>query len=78
MLKEAINFIKIVTCLDTCIPWHDYVVYNVKDTIFVAHCLIGQIKNQVKLMNISTEYILQCNQLEPLADASGMIVDLMH
>ena len=29
-------------------------------------------------MNISTEYILQCNQSEPLADASGRIVDLMN
>ena len=28
-------------------------------------------------MNISTEHILQCNQSEPLADASGRIVDLM-
>ena len=29
-------------------------------------------------MNISTEHILQCNQSEPLADASGMIVDVMN
>ena len=29
-------------------------------------------------MNISTEHILQCNQSEPLADASGRIVDLMN
>ena len=28
-------------------------------------------------MNISTGHILQCNQSEPLADASGRIVDLM-
>ena len=28
-------------------------------------------------MNISTEHILQCNQSEPQADASGRIVDLM-
>ena len=28
-------------------------------------------------MNTSTEHILQCNQSEPLADASGRIVDLM-
>ena len=29
-------------------------------------------------MNISTEHILQCNQSEPLADASGRIVDQMN
>ena len=29
-------------------------------------------------MNISTEHILQCNQSEPLADASERIVDLMN
>ena len=29
-------------------------------------------------MNISTEHILQCNQSEPLADASGRIVGLMN
>ena len=29
-------------------------------------------------MNISTEDILQCNQSEPLADASERIVDLMN
>ena len=29
-------------------------------------------------MNMSTEHILQCNQSEPLADASGRIVDLMN
>ena len=29
-------------------------------------------------MNISTERISQCNQSEPLADASGRIVDLMN
>ena len=29
-------------------------------------------------MSISTEHILQCNQSEPLADASGMIVDVMN
>ena len=29
-------------------------------------------------MNTSTELILQCNQSEPLADASGRIVDLMN
>ena len=29
-------------------------------------------------MNTSTEYILQYNQSEPLADASGRIVDLMN
>ena len=29
--------------------------------------------NQVKFMNTSTKHILQCNQSEPLADASGMI-----
>ena len=29
-------------------------------------------------MNFSTEHILQCNQSEPLADASGRIVDLMN
>ena len=28
-------------------------------------------------MNISTEHISQCNQSEPLADASGKIVDMM-
>ena len=28
-------------------------------------------------MNTSTKHILQCNQSEPLADASGRIVDLM-
>ena len=39
---------------------------------------IARIKNQVKFMNILTEHILQCNQLEPLADASGRIVDLMN
>ena len=27
---------------------------------------------------MSTEHIPQCNQSEPLADASGMIVDLMN
>ena len=41
--------------------------------------LVSRIKNQVKFMNISTEQILQCNQSEPLADASGRrIVDLMN
>ena len=29
-------------------------------------------------MNTSTEHILQCNQSDPLADASGRIVDLMN
>ena len=29
-------------------------------------------------MNTSTEHILQGNQSEPLADASGRIVDLMN
>ena len=29
-------------------------------------------------MNISTEHILQCNQSEQLADASGRIMDLMN
>ena len=29
-------------------------------------------------MNISTEHISQCNQSEPLADASGKIVYLMN
>ena len=29
-------------------------------------------------MYISTEHISQCNQSEPLADASGRIVDLMN
>ena len=29
-------------------------------------------------MNTSTEHILQCNQSEPLGDASGRIVDLMN
>ena len=29
-------------------------------------------------MNISTEHIIQCNQSEPLVDASGRIVDLMN
>ena len=29
-------------------------------------------------MNISKEHISQCNQSEPLADASGRIVDLMN
>ena len=29
-------------------------------------------------MNTSTKHILQCNQSEPLADASGRIVDLMN
>ena len=29
-------------------------------------------------MNTSTEHILHCNQSEPLADASGRLVDLMN
>ena len=29
-------------------------------------------------MNTSTEHILQCNQSEPLADASGRIVYFMN
>ena len=29
-------------------------------------------------MNTSTKHILQCNQSQPLADASGRIVDLMN
>ena len=29
-------------------------------------------------MNTSTEHVLQCDQSEPLADASGKIVDLMN
>ena len=29
-------------------------------------------------MSMSTEHILQCNQSEPLAHASGRIVDLMN
>ena len=45
---------------------------------FVRYCLIGLIQNQVKLINTSTEHILQCNQSEPVADASGRIVDLMN
>ena len=49
-----------------------------KDTIFVRYCLIGKIKNQVKFRHISTEHIIQCNQSDPLADASGRIVDLMN
>ena len=78
MVKEAVNFMKMVTCLAMCIHWPDHVAYNVKDTIFVKNCLIGQIENQVKFMNISTELISQCNQSEPLADASGKMVDLMN
>ena len=39
---------------------------------------IGHIQNQVKFINISTEQISQCNQSEPLADASGRMVDLMN
>ena len=35
----------------------DHVYKNVKDTIFVRYCLIGQIQNQVKFMNTSTEHI---------------------
>ena len=42
------------------------------------YCLIGQIKNQVKFIIISTQHILQCNQSDSLADASGRIVDLMN
>ena len=62
-----------------CIHWPDHVAWNAKDTIFVKYCLIGPIKNQVKFMNISKEHILQCNQSEPLADASGArVVDLMN
>ena len=62
-----------------CILWPDHVVYNVKDTIFVRYRLIDpQIPNRVKFMNTSTEHILQGNQSEPLADASGRIVDLMN
>ena len=34
MLKEAVNFMKIVTCLAMCIHWPDHVAWNVKDTIF--------------------------------------------
>ena len=33
--------------------------HNVKETIFVRYCHIGQIKNQVKFMDMSTERILQ-------------------
>ena len=29
-------------------------------------------------MNISTKHISQCNQSEPLVDASGKMVDLMN
>ena len=29
-------------------------------------------------MNTSEEHILQCNQSEPIADASGRIVDMMN
>ena len=29
-------------------------------------------------MNISTEQLSQCNQSEPLADASGRMVDLIN
>ena len=46
-------------------------------TIF-RYCFIGWIKNPVKFINISTKHILQCNQSEPIADASGRIVDLMN
>ena len=46
---------------------------NVKNTIFVKYCLIGQIKDQIKFMNISTEHISQCNQSEPLADAKSSV-----
>ena len=42
------------------------------------YCLIGQILNQVKFMNTSTEHILLYKQSEHLADASGRIVDLMN
>ena len=69
---------KIVTCLDMCIHQPDHMAQNVKETIFVKYCLIGQIKNQVKFMNICTEHISQCNQSEPLGDASGKMVDLMN
>ena len=60
-----------------CIPWRDHVPQNVPQ-FFVKYCLIGQIKNQVKFMNISTEHIPQCKQSESLADASGRIVDLIN
>ena len=78
MLKETVNFKKIVTRLATPTSWPDHVVWNVKDTIFVRYCLIGQIQNKVKFMNTSTEHILQCNQSEPLAKASRRMVDLMN
>ena len=53
-------------------------VQNVNYTILVRYCLIGQIQNQVKFINTSTEHISQCNQSEPLAEFSGRIVDLMN
>ena len=46
--------------------------------LVVKYCHIGHIKKQVKFMNISKERILQCNQSEPLADASERIVNLMN
>ena len=44
-LEEAVNLIKIVTCLATYIPWPDHVVSNVKGTIFVKHCLLARSKS---------------------------------
>ena len=78
ILKEAANFMKIVTCLAMYILWPGHVTWNVKDTIFVRYCLIGIIENQVKFMSISTEHIPHRNQSELLADASGRIVHLMN
>ena len=52
--------------------------FNVKYTILSGIALLARHKNQVKFMNTSTDHILQCNQSEPLADASGSIVDLMN
>ena len=56
--------------------------HNFKWWKFTENNLVGkgitQDKNQVKFINISTQHIIQCNQSEPLADASRMIVDLIN
>ena len=55
----------------------DFTTFNFRlSSLGKALCDMGEI--QVKFMNISTEHILQCNQSEPLADASRRIVDQMN
>ena len=77
MLKEAVNFIKIVTSLPLVFLVLTMWFRMSRTPFLLGIALLVGLKKQVKFMNISTEHILQCIQLEPLADARGRIVVMM-